>query len=150
MSPVDAQAAADLIRRAFAAQPIVLDPPASALGVTAKAIAEHLAQEGGLVAEVNNRLTGAALWATEGDALRISRLAVDPAARRQGIASQLLRAAELEARRRGASRLTLGTRLALAGNRQLFAAAGFRETAFHCHAGYATPTWVELEKQLIG
>lgn len=150
MTPVDADAAAALIRRAFAAQPVVLDPPPSALGVTAKAIAEHLMHAGGLVAEVNSRLAGTVLWAREGDACHISRLAVDPMARRQGLASQLLRAAELEARRQGASRLTLGTRLALAGNRRVFAAAGFREIALHSHPGYATPTWVELEKRMIG
>jgi hypothetical protein len=42
----------------------------------------------------------------------------------------------------------LGTRLALEGNRRLFARFGFQEVARHAHPGYAAPTWVEMEKRL--
>ncbi len=144
----DAPQAAALIRAAFAAQPVVLDPPASALGVSAEALAAHLARAGGIVAEQADRMVGVVLWEAAEDELRISRLAVDPAARRLGIARALLAAAEAVARREGVARLWLGTRLALSGNRRLFADCGFVESGVHAHPGYAAPTWVEMEKRL--
>lgn len=148
MQVEDAPAVAALIRAAFAAQPVALDPPASALGVTADAVIRHLARAGGSVADDGTPLAGAVLWEPTDDALHVSRLAVAPADRRRGIACALLAAAEAEARRRGLVRLTLGTRLALAGNRRLFAACGYVEIAEHAHPGYAAPTWVEMAKRL--
>ncbi len=144
----DAEAAAALIRAAFAAQPVPLDPPASALGVTTDTLATHLARGGGTVAESGARIIGVVLWEAGGDELPISRLAVHPAARRQGIARALLGTAEAAARQRGLARLRLGTQLALAGNRRLFASCGFVEIGRHAHPGYAEPTWVEMEKRL--
>jgi GNAT superfamily N-acetyltransferase len=144
----DAPAAAALIRAVFAAQPVVLDPPPSALGVTADTLAAHLSRAGGAVAESNDRIVGVVLWEPADGALQVSRLAVDPEARRRGTARALLAAAEQAARQHGFARLRLGTRLALAGNRQVFAGCGFVEVAWHAHPGYAEPTWVEMEKQL--
>jgi ribosomal protein S18 acetylase RimI-like enzyme len=81
-------------------------------------------------------------------ALYIGRLSVDPACRRQGIARSLVDAAEREARRRGLPRLTLGVRLALEGNRRLFRACGFEETARPSHEGFTEPTWASRERRL--
>ena len=145
----DAPAVAALIRAAFAAQPVPLDPPASALDVTAEAVATHLGRAGGAVAEAGAGLLGCVLWERREDDLYVSRVAVDTAARRLGIARALMVAADDAARRGGVRRLVLGTRLALANNRRLFAACGYREVAVHAHPGYAAPTWVEMEK-LVG
>jgi ribosomal protein S18 acetylase RimI-like enzyme len=148
MRPTDAADAAALIRLAFAAQPVAVDPPPSALGITAESIAAHLRKGGGAVAEQAGKLVGAVLWEERDGGFYVSRLAVDPAARRQGIATQLLSAVEGDARRYNAKHMIVGTRLALAVNRRLFAATGFREVALHAHPGYAIPTWVELIKPL--
>jgi hypothetical protein len=56
--------------------------------------------------------------------------------------------AEAAAQQHGLARLRVGTRLALAGNRRLFASCGFVQIARHAHPGYAEPTWVEMEKRL--
>jgi len=137
-----------LIRAAFAAQPVVLDPPASALGVTADGLAAHLSRAGGAVAESDGRIIGVVLWEAGDGALQLGRLAVDPEARRQGIARALIAVAEAAAQQHGLARLRVGTRLALAGNRRLFAGCGFVEVARHAHPGHPEPTWVEMEKRL--
>jgi GNAT superfamily N-acetyltransferase len=146
--PSDAPAAAALIRAAFAAQPVILDPPASALGVTADGLAAHLSRAGGAVAESDRRMSGVVLWEAGDGALKVSRLTVDPQVRRRGIARALLAAAEVAARQCGLARLCLGTRLVLTGNRRLFVGCGFIEIAQHAHPGYSEPTWVEMERRL--
>jgi ribosomal protein S18 acetylase RimI-like enzyme len=148
MGLADAAAVAALVRMAFAAQPVALEPPPSALGVTEAVVAEHLASGGGALAEHEDRVVGAVMWRVQDAGLYLGRLAVDPAYRRQGLGRALLAAGEAEARRRGLAYMRLGTRLALAGNQRLFADCGFVEVARHTHAGFAAPTWVEVEKQL--
>lgn len=146
--PGDAAALAALIRAAFAAQPVEVDPPPSALGETAETVARQIRTGGGAVVERDGRLVGGVLWTEREAALYVARLSVAREARRQGVARVLMEAAEAAARARGLGRLTLGTRLALAGNRAIFAACGFVETVQHAHLGYAAPTWVEMEKRL--
>ncbi len=150
MRLADAQAVAQLIRAAFAAQQVATDPPASALGVATETVEAHLARAGGAVAEVNGRLVGSILWEEQDGGLYVGRVAVAPFARRRGIARILIAAADEEARRRGLPYLSLGTRLALTGNRRLFGACGFVEIAVHAHAGYTAPTWVEMRKPVAG
>ena len=149
MQSRDAPAVATLIRAAFTAQPVMLNPPASALGVMTETVAAHLARAGGAVAEADGRLLGSVLWEEQDGGLYVSRVAVTPFARRQGIARMLIAAADNVARRQGLRYLSLGTRLALAGNRRLFAGCGFVEIALHAHPGYDTPTWVEMRKWVV-
>jgi len=144
----DAAVIADLIRRAFAAQPRPTDPPSSALKETAATITAHLVRGGGAVLERDGRVVGAVLWELEDGALYISRVSVDPESRRQGIARALVGEAEREARRRGLSRMTLGVRLELEENRQLFRSCGFEDFEFRRHEGYTQPTWVLMERRL--
>ncbi len=144
----DAESVADLIRRAFGDQPRPTDPPSSALNETAATILAHLARGGGAVLERDGRVVGAVLWEVEDGALYISRVSVDPAYRRQGIARALAGEAEREARRRGLSRMTLGVRLELEENRQLFRSCGFEDFEVRRHEGYTEPTWVLMERQL--
>ena len=144
----DAGVIADLIRRAFAAQPRPTNPPSSALKETAATVAGHLARGGGAVLERGGVVAGAVLWEVEDDALYISRVSVDPVYRRQGIARALVDEAEREARRRGLRRMTLGVRLELEENRQLFRSCGFEDFEFRRHEGYSEPTWVLMERRL--
>ena len=140
----DAEAFAALVGAAFAA--LNLDPPPSALGVTAAAVIAHLAKGGGGTTTSPDQ--AGLLWEARPGGLYVSRIAVHPAHRGAGLATRMLHEAEAEARRRALPKLFLSTRLALQGNRRLFARCGFRETALHSHPGYTVPTFVDLEKPI--
>jgi predicted N-acetyltransferase YhbS len=148
MTPADCRVVAALIRTAFAAQSAPTEPPASALRETETTIGAHLAAGGGAVACAGGRIVGSVMWEPKDGGMYLQRLAVEPAWRGQGIARALVAATEAAARLAGVTRVHLGTRLVLAGNRRLFAFCGFVEIARHAHPGYAAPTWVEMEKRL--
>ncbi len=147
MAGSDAADVAALIRTAFEALSVALDPPPSALRETGGSVLDHLAAGGGAVFD-SAGIAGCVLWRVEAGGLYVCRLAVAPGRRREGIARHLLRAAEAEARQQGQPRLHVGVRLALNGNRRLFAAAGYVEGTHRTHEGCTTPTWVEAEKLL--
>lgn len=148
MQPGDADAAAALIRTAFGGIREPLDPAPSALRETGPSVLAHLAQGGGAVVD-DARVVACVLWSEKDGGLYFGRLAVASHCRNQGLAARLVHAAEAEARRRGLPRLHLGVRLALPGNRRLFARLGFTETTLHAHHGYAQPTWTAAEKWLV-
>lgn len=148
MLPGDASAVAALVRAAFANQPVSLDPPPSALRLSSDDVVANLRDGGGAVAEIAGRITGSIMWVPREDAFYIARLAVDPEQRRLGIAGALLVRAEEAARAAPVRHLILETRLALVGNRRLFAAHGYREVSRSAHPGYTEPTSVLMEKRL--
>jgi GNAT superfamily N-acetyltransferase len=125
-----------------------LVPPPSALRETAESVAAQIAGGGGAAAEADGALVGAVLWGEREGGLYVGRVSVDARWRRRGVAQALVAAAVSEARLRGLPRLHAGVRLVLAGNRRLFAQAGFCETILHAHDGFDAPTWVEVEKIL--
>ncbi|MGI4943340.1 MAG: GNAT family N-acetyltransferase [Janthinobacterium lividum] len=143
--PDAADAVAALIRLAFAAIPVPLDPAPSALRETGDSIRAHLAEGGGALVEGP---AACILWSERDSGLYVGRLATHPAHRGQGLALLLMAAAEQEARRRGLPRLHLGVRLALTDNRRLFVRLGFTETRLRTHNGYPMPTWTEAERWL--
>ena len=144
----DAAVIADLVRRAFAAQPRPTNPPSSALRETAATITAHLEKGGGAVLERDGVVVGTVLWEEEDGALYVSRVSVHPEYRRQGIARALMDEAEREARRRAFTRMTLGVRLELEENRALFRSCGFEDVEFRSHEGFTEPTWVLMERRL--
>lgn len=148
LSERDAAEAAAVMRAAFAARPAPTDPPPSALRETAETVRVQIASGGGFGAEAEGRLAGVVLWGSIDGGLRLGGLAVLPGWRGRGVAGALVGAIEAEAKGRRLSRLQLGVRLALVGNRRLFAALGFRETALRSHPGHPEPTSVEMEKAL--
>ncbi len=150
LRPDDAEAAAGLIRSAFAAQALATDPPSSALRETTDSVGAWIAAHGGIGAAGAGPLLGLLLWAERDGGLYCGRLAVAPAARGRGLARSLMAEAEREARRRALPRLHLRVRLQLAGNLALFASLGFREIAREAHAGHAEPTLSVMEKRLDG
>lgn len=143
--PGDADAVAALIRLAFAATPVPLDPAPSALRETGESIRAHLADGGGALIQGP---AACILWSQRDGGLYVGRLATHPAHRGRGLGGLLMAAAEAEARRRGLPRLHLGVRLALVGNRRLFARLGFTETRLRTHDDYPAPTWTEAERWL--
>ncbi|MGE0419058.1 MAG: GNAT family N-acetyltransferase [Acetobacteraceae bacterium] len=151
MTDADADAVASLIRAAFAAQSVPTDPPASALRVSGADVRAQLSEPGGggaVVVASTQALAGAILWKPADGGLYVGRLSVAVAWRRRGVASRLLARADAEARVRGCVRIWLETRLVLADNRALFAAAGFVEISRHAHPGYVAPTFVRMEKRI--
>lgn len=138
-----------LIRDAFADYVDRLDPPPSAVNETVESIAALLGREHGLVAEANGAAVGCLfLQRRDSSDIYIGRVAVARGHHRGGVGRALMTSAEAEARRLGGTRLTLGVRLALDGNRRFFASLGFVEGALHAHPGYDRPTWVEMTKAI--
>ena len=144
----DAAAIADLIRLAFSRQPRPTNPPSSALRETAATIVGHLDRGGGAVLESGGEMLGVVLWNEEDGAFYISRLSVHPERRGRGMARTLMDEAELEARRQGFSRMTLGVRLELEENRRFFRSCGFEDASLRSHEGFREPTWVLMERRL--
>ena len=145
----DAAGVAALIRAVFGAIREPLDPVPSALRETKASILAHLAAGGGGAVVMQAELAAAVLWSEKDGGLYLGRLVTAPQCRGQGLATELVHSAEAEARRRGLPRLHLGVRLALPGNRRLFARLGFTETRLHAHPGHSEPTWTEAEKRLV-
>ena len=142
--PEDADRAADLIRTAFAAIGVAVDPPPSALGITGEAVRAHLEAGGGGALHGG---AGCILWSVRDGGLYVSRLAVLPDRRGRGSPPRCWPIAEAVARHMGMPRIHLEVRLALEGNRLLFRRAGFVEGAQHAHPGFDRPTYVAAEKR---
>ena len=142
----DADKAAEVIRIAFAAQSRPTSPPSSALLETGQSIAAKIAAGGGFAAFDGRALIAIALWSVDGDALHVARVSVAPRARGRGIARSLIAACEAEARRRGARRMTLTTRLELPENERLFERCGFARREVEAHPGFETPTTAMMQK----
>jgi predicted GNAT family N-acyltransferase len=77
-----------------------------------------------LVAVADGRVLGTCRLLFAERTVQFSRLAVDPAARRMGLATRLLREAEREARAHGARRIVLHAQTYA---RELYVAAGYEE-----------------------
>jgi ribosomal protein S18 acetylase RimI-like enzyme len=122
-----------------------IDPPSSALRETVADFAARLQSDTIFVALNSDALIGSICCTPKQDALYIGRLAVRPDWRRRGVASALVDAAKDEAKRRGATRITLGARIALPGNVALFRRHGFAIVRETCHSGFTTPTSYDME-----
>jgi len=126
-SAADAEAVHHLIASAFRARP-ALDPPADALSETVRSVRAEIGARGGLVAEHHGRPVGALLFGI-GPGLRLTRVSVDPAQRRQRIAARLVRAAEQEAVARGVETVSLVARRELSSNGAFWRSLGYGEVA---------------------
>ena len=147
--PAEAETIVALIHRAFAQYRDRLVPASAALKETRESIAALMARGRVLLAKVDGMAVGCVAVEDKGDCIYVGRLAVEPSARGRKLGLALMDAAETEARLMGGKRLRLDCRLSLAENRAFFGALGFVEGAHRCHAGFAEPTYVELEKILI-
>jgi ribosomal protein S18 acetylase RimI-like enzyme len=146
----DAARAGELLALAHGAfGELAIDPPSSVLKETAADFAARLTSETCLVIENDGRIIASVFCIRQGDALYIGRLAVAPEWRRRGIASALVNAAQAEARRIDAKRMTLKTRIALASNVELFRRHGFVIVAEETHAGFPAPTSYAMELALV-
>ena len=147
--PADAETVVALIHRAFAQYRDQLAPPSGALAESAQTITSLMQRGKVLLAKVEGIAVGCVAVEDRGEYAYVGRLAVEPSARGRKLGLALMDAAETEARLMGAQRLRADCRLSLAENRAFFQALGFVEGAHRCHAGFASPTYVELEKVLV-
>ncbi|HET7850829.1 MAG TPA: GNAT family N-acetyltransferase [Pseudolabrys sp.] len=107
---------------------VSFDPPSCALNETLDDLAARFRRETMLVAQAGRALVGSVFCARNDSPLYLTRLAVLPTWRGRGTGRALMRAAEEEARRLGANRLTLRVRKGLPGNRAYFERLGFPAT----------------------
>ena len=137
-----------LVHRAFEQYRGKLEPESGALSESVESLRKRLEKNRLFLAEDDGRISGAVFATQKGDAVYLDRLAVDPEVRSRGIARRLMEAVEVHARETGASRITLGVRLALPQNIDYFQRCGFVETGRQTHAGFDAPTSMDMEKPL--
>lgn len=128
MTPEDADAAAALFAAARDADGLA--------GWTAAALRQTLADRGfgAVVHGADGAIVGAALALYAGDDADVAHIAVTPAARRTGVARQLIAALAAAAREAGFARLAL--EVAVDNSPALGLYAGFGFTAVGCRPGY--------------
>jgi GNAT superfamily N-acetyltransferase len=149
VADADAEAAAHVVRTAFAAQSRATRPPSSALRETEDSIAGKIGGGGGFGAFADGELVAVALWqVVDADALMIARVCVLPAFRGRSLSHELVAACEREARARGLWRARVRVRLELPENERLFSRMGFERLQIEAHAGFDSPTVAVLEKRL--
>ncbi len=133
-----------LILDAFAYMGPRIDPPSSALRLTAESIRTSAESGMLLLAHRADDLVGCVFAHQKNDALYISKLAVSPSLQRAGIGRKLLEAARNEACQRGVGMLELETRIELTENHAAFARMGFIKTAETSHEGFDRPTSIVM------
>ena len=125
-----------------------INPPSGVMEETEADFAARLSDETCFIVEVDGKLVASVFCTADGDSLYIGRLAVHPDWRRRGLANTLVEAAKAEARRLGATRMTLGCRIVLTSNLALFSRHGFVVVRETCHPGFTTPTSYDMELAL--
>ncbi|RXT16553.1 GNAT family N-acetyltransferase [Rhizobium leguminosarum] len=137
-----------LILSAFASMNGRIDPPSSALELTAESLAEKARAEIGHIAIDGEKLIGCLFLRPEADCLYVGKLAVLPEVQGKGLGKRLLTTAEETAAALGLPALRLETRIELTDNHAVFAAWGFSRTAEEAHPGFAKTTFIEMRKVL--
>jgi len=137
-----------LIREAFAAMEGRIAPASSVHRLTAAQMAADAAAGLALLAEQDGGLVGCLFCQARGDAFYLSKLAIRPDRRRNGIGRALVEAAAAEARARGLAVLELQTRIELVENHAAFAALGFARVGETAHPGFDRPTSITLRRAL--
>jgi predicted N-acetyltransferase YhbS len=139
----------DLIRRSFASMNGIIDPPSSALHLTADSLREKSLQETAFLAHEAGQIVGCIFCKLESPySLYVGKLAVLPEKQGRGIGRALLSEAEGLAVQSGCTTLRLETRIELLGNHRFFRSCGFEIRALKSHAGYSRPTFLDMQKRL--
>ena len=133
-----------LVLDAFAYMDSRINPPSSALRLTAQSMKADADKGALLLAERAGEIVGCVFAQMKGDALYIGKLAVRPGLQGAGIGRKLVDAARDEARRRGLAMLELQTRVELVENHATFARMGFVKTAETAHEGFDRPTSITM------
>lgn len=149
----DAAALLTVILAAYAEFFGKLDPPSGAFAETAASIEGKLHKGGAIKAlvdqPVGSALIGCVLYEPQGDFMYFGRLAVLPAWRRCGVARGLIAAVEEQTKAIGLKRVQIGVRLVLPAHQAYYEALGYQPIEYTCHPGFAHPTSVTMEKQVV-
>jgi len=145
----DARLLHQLLQRAFEEYAGKLDPPSGANRETVSSIEHKLAEGGALICRQGELPLGCVFYAPKDDHLYVGRLSVPPPHRGRGIGDLLLRAAEARATALDLPCVRIGVRLALEALHAYYAGRGYAAIGLRSHAGYARPTFVEMEKRLL-
>jgi len=145
----EAAVLAALIRAAFEEYRGQLVPPSGAHEETADSLAHML---GGatraVIARRGGQDMGCVLYEVDEGFVSLSRLAVLPEYRRQGIGQALVDHVEKCLRALGHSRVRLGVRLVLGDLTRWYERLGYCRTSLACHEGFSEPTFAYLEKTI--
>ena len=144
----DAYSLSAVIQAAFEEYRGRLDLPSGAHAETVQAVREKMVRAEAVVVSVDQNVVGCAFFEPEGDHIYLGRLAVLPQYRGQGIGQKLVAWVEGQARLRGYTRVRLGVRVGLTGNRAFFERQGYHLRSYGSHAGHAEPTYLNLEKDV--
>jgi len=137
-----------LLRSAYAYMESRIDPPSSVLRLDVEQLERMAREHIAILAFDGPRLVGCAFAEVRSDCVYVGKLAVDAAARRRGVAREILRAADAVAREHARAFVELETRIELIENHETFAALGFARVAETAHAGFDRPTIVTLRRPL--
>lgn len=136
-----------LTQEAFAAY-LALDPPTGAARESVESVRDELARDEAAIGWIGSRPVACMRLVVEGDHLHVRRLAISRALQGRGLGREMMAWAESAARSRGLRAVTVGVRLALAGNRAFFTRLGYEAVAEHAHVGYDHPTSVEMRRDV--
>ncbi len=146
----DVPAIVDLLHQAYEEYQGRLDPPSGAHRESRASVSDLRNREAALVAEQSGRIVGCVFYTfsedESGRTCYMHRLAVLPAARHQGLGSQLVLGVEAEAAQAGADQIDLGVRIPLVDNHRFYFALDYRIVAACAHEGYDLPTFYLMRK----
>lgn len=137
-----------LILAAFDYMNGLIDPPSSALRLTAESLQLKAEAETALAIIEGGRVVACLFCDRRPGVLYVGKLAVDPARQGAGFGSRLIERAETLAREAGLPALDLQTRVELGSNHAYFASKGFAKAGEGAHDGYSRPTWIVMRKTL--
>jgi len=137
-----------LVHGAFAEYRGWLDPPSGAHDETLESLGRALETGGALLASVDGQPAGCVFYEREDDHVYLGRLSVLAAHRSRGLGGTLTDGVERLALAMGVPRVELGVRTALPALRAYYERRGYRVVRHEAHAGYASPTFVVMQKEL--
>jgi N-acetylglutamate synthase-like GNAT family acetyltransferase len=144
----DAGTIADLIRAAFEEYRGKLDPPSGAHAESANTISQKLVLAHAILAFIGDLAAGCVLYDIAKDYVYLFRLVVLPQYRLRGIGRSLIEHVEAKARSLNLPYVRLGERVALPRLRAYYDCMGYRYLESRTHPGYASPTYVILQKDI--
>lgn len=135
-----------LLHSAYAYMESRINPPSSLLRMDVHQLEKKARDEALILAFEDQRLIGCAFASLREDCVYVSKLAVDTAVRRRGVARKMMQEAERFARANARPFVELETRIELIENHKTFAALGFSKVAESAHPGFDRPTSITMRK----
>ncbi len=136
----------DLIQRCFAFMESRIDPPSSMHRLSVEGVSEHCLR--GEVWSIGTPPIACIFLKPKDPNLYISKLAVEPGMRGQGLARTLIQLAETRAIALALSGLELETRIELIENHETFRRLGFSKSGEGSHIGFDRTTYVTMHKTI--